>query len=85
MSGLGEGTVTAMNYAAVLSNFICTFVGSICGVLFTYVTKNVAEQKDREAAELTVKSMLQLATLLIPVSIITVTCSHDIVMIVFGR
>ena len=85
VSGLGEGTVTAMNYAAVLSNFICTFVGSICGVLFTYVTKNVAEQKDREAAELTVKSMLQLATLLIPVSIITVTCSHDIVMIVFGR
>ncbi len=85
VSGLGAGTVTAMNYAAVLSNFISTFVGSICGVLFTYVTQHIAEKRDKEAADLTLNSVSQIGTLLLPVSVITVVCSRDIVSIVFGR
>ena len=85
VSGLGEGTVTAMSYAAVLSNFVSTFIGSICGVLFTYITKNIAENKDKAAADLTVTSVLQIGTLLLPISVIVVMNSSDIVKIVFGR
>ena len=85
VSGLGEGTITAMGYAAVLSNFISTFVGSICGVLFTYITKNVAERNHEEAANLAMRSMLQMGTVLLPISVLTLMNSHDIVTIVFGR
>lgn len=85
VSGLGTGTVTAMGYAAVLSNFVGTFVGSLCGVLFTYVTQGIADKRDEDAAALTMRSFFQIGTLLLPVSILTVICSKDIVTIVFGR
>ena len=85
VSGLGEGAVTAMHYAAVLSGFIGTFVGSICGVLFTYVTESIAEQKDEDAAALTGSALVQLVTLLLPVAVLTVLNAGDIAAIVFGR
>ena len=85
VSGLGAGTVTAMNYAAVLSNFINTFVGSICTVLFTYITQNIAERQDEKAAGFATDSTVQLVTLLLPVSILTFMNTTDIVSIVFGR
>lgn len=85
VSGLGEGTITAMNYAAVLSNFISTFTGSLCGVLFTYITKHVAEKREEDAARLTMQSASQMITLLLPISILTVLNARDIVTIVFGH
>ena len=85
VSGLGEGTITAMNYAAVLSNFISTFTGSLCGVLFTYITKDVADRKEKEAAGLTTRSASQLITLLLPLTILTVANAHDIVTVIFGH
>ena len=85
VSGLGEGTITAMNYAAVLSNFVSTFTGSIAGILFTYITQNIANNKNKKAADLAMTSMIQMVTLLLPVSIITVCNSREIVSIVFGR
>ena len=85
VSGLGEGSVTSMTYAAVLSNFVCTFIGSINAVLFTYTTQNIAEKKDQEAAELASHSVIQLVTLLIPISLLTIFNASDIVRIVFGR
>ena len=85
VSGLGAGTITAMGYASVLSNFVCTFIGSICGVLFTYITKNIAENRDEAAANLAVSSLVQISTLLLPISILTMMNSYDIVTIVFAR
>ena len=85
VSGLGAGTITAMAYAAVLSNFVCTFTASVCGILFTYISKNVAEKNDREAAALSLRSLLQIVTLLLPISALTLLNARDIVMIVFGR
>lgn len=85
VSGLGEGTVTAMNYAAVLSNFVSTFIGSICGVLFTYIAKNISEEKDGDAAELTMTAVIQIGTILLPISILVMLNAKDIVTIVFGR
>ncbi len=85
VSGLGDGVVTAMAYAAVLSNFVTTFVGSLCGVIFTYVTQHIVNKEDDRAAELITGSSIQMLTLLLPVSILTVLNSPDIVTIVFAR
>lgn len=85
VSGLGSGTVTAMTYASTLSNFVNTFVASVCGVLFTYISENVADKKENDAANLTLDSVAQITTLLLPISILTILNANDIVTIVFGR
>lgn len=83
VSGLGVGIVTAMGYAAVLSNFVGTFVGSICGVTFTYISQNIAEHKEQDAAKLITSTSIWLITLFLPISVLTVANSSDIVTIVF--
>lgn len=85
VSGLGDGVVSAMGYASVLSNFVCTFIGSICGVLFVYITQNIVNGKKKEAAHFVVQSTAQMITIVLPVFIITICNSVDIVTIVFGR
>ena len=85
VSGLGEGSVTAMNYAAVLSNFVGTFVGSICGVLFTYVTQHIAEEKNEEAATLTLSALERMVTLLLPITVLSALNAGEIVTAIFGR
>lgn len=83
VSGLGPGIVTAMSYAAVLSNFVGTFIGSICGVMFTYVSQNIAENKEHDAAELITSTSIWLITFFLPVSALAIANSTDIVTIVF--
>lgn len=84
-SGLGEGIVTSVHYAAVLSNFVCTLVASTGGILFTYVTNEIVINNDVGAAEL-IKGFSKLFIwLLIPISVLTWIYSEDIVRIVFGR
>ena len=85
VSNMGEGTITAMSYATVLSNFITTYIGSLCSVLFTYITKLVAEKNDEDASVLVMKSLKKLVTMLLPISALTVMNAHDIVSIVFGH
>lgn len=85
VSGLGDGVVSAMGYASVLSNFVCTFIGSICGVLFVYITQNIVNGNMKEAATFVIRSTAQMITIVIPVFIITICNSYDIVTIVFGH
>ncbi len=84
-SGLGDGTVTAMSYSAVLSNFITGFIGSICGIAFIYIAQNVAEKSDEKAASIVGYFITFFVTILIPISIVSVTNANEIVTIVFGR
>jgi len=85
VSGFEAGTVTAMSYASTLSNFVATFISSICGILFTYITQKIVEENDENAANLTSTSMIQMITLFLPISAITIINSTEIVKIVFGR
>lgn len=85
VSVIGEGTVTALAYAATLSNFISTFTGAVCGVIFTYISKAIAERDEKEAANLVSDSLIKLITVLLPVSILTVINAKDIVTIAFMR
>ena len=84
-SGLGDGTVTAMSYSAVLSNFITGFIGSICGIAFTYIAQNVTEKSDEKAASIVGYFITFFVTVLVPVSIISVVDAREIVTIVYGR
>ena len=84
-SGLATGTVTAMGYAAVLSNLVGTFIVSFCSILFTDITSRITRGDHDGTAELTLRSASLLVLVFLPVSILTVLCAGDIVSIVYGR
>ncbi len=84
-SGLGVGIVTALSYAGVLINLISTLVGAVCSILFTYISKNVAEGKEKEAARLVIESTCMLITLFFPIMLITISNSKDIIRLVYER
>ena len=85
VSGLAAGSVTALNYAAVLSNLVGTFITSFASIFFPYVTERISQKDDRRAAELTSQTALVLLTLFLPVSVLTALCAKDIVAVVYGR
>ena len=85
VSGLEAGTVTAMNYAAVLSNLVNTFIITFCSVLFTYIAAAIAKDEHEKAAEISTYSAILIMVVFLPVSIITILAAEDIVAIVFGR
>lgn len=84
-SGLEQGTVTAMGYAAVLSNLVGTFIGSFSSILFTDVTIHISKGEDVKAAELTARAATLLSLVFLPVSILTALCAEDVVTTVYGR
>lgn len=84
-SGFGDGAVTALSYSATLSNFVSGFIGSISGVVFTYVTIHVAERRHKSAADLISRGLTIFITVLLPVMILTIINSKEIVTIVYGR
>lgn len=84
-SGLPAGTVTAMGYAAVLSNLVGTFITSFTSILFTYITTRISREEHEGAASLTVRSASILVLAFLPISILTILCAEDIVSVVYGR
>lgn len=84
-SGLEQGTVTAMGYAAVLSNLVGTFIGSFCSILFTDITARIAQEDHAGAAGLVVQAASLLTLVFVPISVLTFLCAEDIVAIVYGR
>ena len=85
VSGLEAGTVTALGYAAVLSNLVTTFIASFGSILFSYVTTRISQGQHQQAAELSAWAASILILLFLPISILTVLCAKDIVTIVFAR
>ena len=84
-SGLEAGTVTALSYAAVLTNLVNTFISAFASILFTYVTTRVSRSEHREAATLAGQAADLMLLVFLPVSVLTVLCAGDIVTIAFGR
>ncbi len=85
VSGMEAGSVTALNYGAVLSNLVTTFIVSFGSILFSYVTSHIAKEEHREAAEQVNWSAELLILVFLPISILTIICSQDIVTIAFKR
>lgn len=85
VSGLEEGTVTAMGYSSVLSNLIITLISSFCTVFYTRLTETLSVKDDIGTTTVVNKAATLLITFFLPISIITILCSKDIVAIAFGR
>ncbi len=85
VSGMGSGVVTSMHYSAVLSNLIGTFVASVCSVVFTYVSKYIIEKKQDEASNFILLVSEMMTTILVPVSVLTILNSTDIISVVYMR
>lgn len=84
-SGLEAGTVTALGYAAVLTNLVNTFITAFASILFTYVTTRISRGEHEGAADLTARSASLMLLVFLPISALTVLCAEDIVSIAFGR
>lgn len=85
VSGLEEGTVTALSYGAILSDLVVTFIVSFGSILFSYITTHISKGEDQRAADMASYSAQLLTLVFLPISILTVLCSRDIVSIAFGR
>lgn len=85
VSGLESGTVTAMSYAAVLSNLVGTLIGSLCSVLYAHVTEHISKGNEQEVSQLTERTTLVLVILLLPVTVVAVSRAEDLVQLVYGR
>ncbi len=85
VSGLEAGAVTALNYAAVLSNLVSTFITTFASMLFAYVTTRIAVGDADGAAQLTERTALLLSVIFLPITILTVLLSEEIVTIVYAR
>lgn len=85
VSGLEAGAVTALNYAAVLSNLVGTFIITFSSVLFTYVTARIASDDQTGAAELTDHAAVVLLSVFLPVCLLTIFYAEEVVSIVYAR
>lgn len=85
VSGLEQGAVTALSYAAVLSNLVSTFIVTFASMLFPYITDHIVANRHLRAAEQASQMTVLLLLVFCPVSILTILCAEDIVTIAFGR
>lgn len=85
VSGMEDGTVTALSYGAVLSNLVITFIGTFCNVLYTRMASSSAKGEAEAVGRTVNDAVVILTTLFLPITIITFVCSDDIISIVYGR
>lgn len=85
VSGLGNGAVTALGYAAVLSDLVATFIVTFASMLFAYTTAHIASGDAESAARLTTRTTIVLLVAFAPVSLLTGLCAEEIVTIVYAR
>ena len=85
VSGLEAGAVTALNYAAALSNLVGAFIAAFVSMLFAYVTTRIASGDEIGAANLTERAAVVLQTAFLPVCLLTVLCAEEIVTIVYAH
>ena len=85
ISQLESGSVTAMGYAASLSDLVSTIITSFCGILAPYITNHVANKEEKSAADIVTQAARVMSIAFLPITILTIICSKDIVSIVFGR
>lgn len=82
-SGLAYGTITALGYAATLSNLIGAIITAAASVLFPYITGDINRGRQNAAMDTAVYSALFMTLFFLPISILTVVCARDIVSCVY--
>jgi len=85
-SVLGAGTVSAMNYASKLQEFICAvFIGSIATALFPEISKLNQTEDSNIFKSYISKSLNAISIIVVPILVGTISLSKPIVKILFMR
>lgn len=85
-SSLGEGMVSVLSYTAPLQDFVMVaFSSPIVTVLFTELSSSAAKKNLEQHKYYLINGISILSLLLVPVSIITVLLSKDIVTLLYQR
>lgn len=85
-TGLDEGSVSILSYSSTLFNFVSTLVmTSFITVMFTEFSTAVKDNDIFRLNSLMTKGISVIIITLIPVSIITLIFSNDIVSVAYGR
>ena len=82
----GVGSVSILNYAFLIAAVpVIFFSGSVSSILFPYITKSYVHEKEEEAKRIFLKSVSVLLVVFIPVTVLFLTLSTDIIRIFFER
>lgn len=85
VSGQEKGAITALSYAAVLANLMGTVITTITSVFFTYITQDISSGNIDKFSSRVTKMTISMLLIFLPISIITIISSNDIVSIVYQR
>lgn len=85
VSGMEAGNVTSLHYAQVLSNMVTALIGTISTVIYTKITKAASAGDLGQANQTTQTASELLVSCLLPISLITMLFSKEIVQTVFGH
>lgn len=85
VSGLGNGTLTAVSYGTLITNLITGLVGTYTLLVFPRITESLAKDNEDIAFEITDKTCILLITIVIPISIIAAISANPIMKLLFGH
>lgn len=86
VSGMQQGSIASLNYASKLIGFITgVFIVSILTIVYPKMSEMSAKLKIKELNIYTKKILSIISLIIIPITIITIFYSRDIVMIIFQR
>ncbi len=84
-SGMESGVVTAVSYASVLLVFATNIITiPVTTILFTDVSELCAKKQTDEVRRITERFVVSLLLVCMPIIMIVIMCSNDIVTLVFG-
>lgn len=86
VSGLEQGSIAALNYASKLIGFITgVFIVSIVTIVYPKMSKLSAKDEWEKLKEYIVSILDTISIIIIPISVISIMYSEDIVRIIFER
>lgn len=85
-SGVGDGIISSLSYGQILfSTTHSIIIGSICTVLFSYFSEMVVQNDFENLKNELNRYLTIMVIVLLPISIIFITSSMEIVDLLFGR
>lgn len=85
VSSMSEGSVSALAYASTLSNFVIAIITALTGVMYSHIANEIASKNENVAINTAVKFIEFSVAIFIPITIISMVNSIDVVNIAYLR